>query len=289
MIDEAIEGLPTSMDPYAPSKRGDMGIDMGQEKAAPTDFDTASEPPISQPPDPQAVSDAGGMEGTLDSGGILDPTTPVWKPTQTPNKKDLAFERSDGFKMRIRKIESVPGKWLGQIWKDDEVLDKGQLMIPTDVDPSEYVQKMADHMLDSKSHRDEQEETTEEPALGPEMPDMGVPGEQPPGMPGGVPGGPGGPELAPGQLGPEEDAELEDEMLAAGKGGPTPEELGIEPEEMEAEGGVPGGPAGGMEAGEMEAGEGEEAFDFDDEDLENIDLDIGGEEEFDLEEEEEEP
>jgi hypothetical protein len=160
LLQEAIEGLPTSMDPYAPSQRD------GTQPSPDSKIDDT------EPPSPQGVTKTTDklddtlddkLDDTLDTG-LLQPTRPTWKPLRLPNKKDLAFTRSDGFKLRLRKVESVPGKWLAQLWKDEEVLEYGQISIPDNVKPAEYIQKMADYMLDANSNRYEQEETEEQSA-----------------------------------------------------------------------------------------------------------------------------
>jgi hypothetical protein len=133
------------MDPYVPSQRAEQTTDH-----TPKIDDT-------KPPPSQDVTKAD--DTPMLDAGLLKPTRPTWKPLQLQNKKDLGFTRSDGFSLRLRKVESVPGKWLAQLWNKDEVLEQGQLSIPNNVKPAEYVQKMADYMLDGNSNRYEQEGT----------------------------------------------------------------------------------------------------------------------------------
>jgi len=177
-----IPGLPASRDPLAPM-RDKQELSMGLEREKPTDLGQdeleTGKPPPSQDAKPAAkdrslkdelkdtdldlLDQEPGQEepGQGEAGEIAgeEPTEekPTWQSVSIPNKKDRAYRRSDGFMLRMRPVESVPGKWIAQVWNDDKVLDKGQLMIPKDVDPDEYVQKMADYMLDGRSNRYEQQ------------------------------------------------------------------------------------------------------------------------------------
>jgi hypothetical protein len=103
----------------------------------------------------------------------LAPKMPEWEPFKLPNKQDMAFRRTDGFFLRMRKLKSVPGKWLAQIYRDDKILDKGQVIIPTGYDPREFIQKVANYMLDGNSFRYEQD-----PASGPGQDMAGMPPEE---------------------------------------------------------------------------------------------------------------
>lgn len=142
IMSEAIEGLPDSMDPYAPMQSPEN--------------ENTEQPSTELQNDPD-ISNLGGDNTLGDMDQMpLEPQGPVWKPITLPNKKDIAFERSDGFRLRLRQITHVPGKWLAQLWKEKKVLESGQLIIPSDVDPADYVQKMADYMLDGQSERYEQ-------------------------------------------------------------------------------------------------------------------------------------
>lgn len=159
-LEEAIAGLPQSINPYAPSERPD--VDMASElKPATAEELPKPEEPISaeQPIEPEPTPEAP-EEPSFTPSPIPPPTPkgPVWEKKVLPNKKDIGFERSDGFGLRIRRIESVTGKHLAQIWKDDEVLEKGYVMVPLGEDPVKYIQGMADAMLNDGSERDEDEE-----------------------------------------------------------------------------------------------------------------------------------
>lgn len=194
ILSEAIEGLPTSTDPYAPAKRS----------GAPAQEEPLDQPPMEEP------EEQSGQEPDLGDDEIDDileepggmPEMPTWEPFEVPNKKDMAFRRDDGFLLRARRLESIPNKWVAQLWKqgaEGEILDKGTIFIPDDMDPGEYLQKVSDYMLDGKSRRYTQSQM---------MPGLG--GE-----------GAGGGEIAePGGV-PEADSAEADE------------EMGLEDEDME--------------------------------------------------------
>ena len=69
----------------------------------------------------------------------------------------MSFRRSDGFLLRFRKLGFKSNKYIAQLWHGETVLDQGQIMVPQGIDPTEFIQKMADYMLDSKSSRFEQQ------------------------------------------------------------------------------------------------------------------------------------
>jgi len=152
-IAEDIEGLPKSTDPYAPSVR-----------------DLDKKPELKEP-DEESIGDIG-KEPELEPAEELLPKEPIpeepelempyWEPTETNNKKDIAFKRSDGFTLRARQYQSVPGKWIAQLYSKNKLLDWGNLFIPADIKPDEYLQKMADYMLDKDSLRYEQGEMGKE-------------------------------------------------------------------------------------------------------------------------------
>jgi len=176
-IREAIEGLPSSSDPYSSPDRWGKGEDLP----------SAGDPPPSQDPteaddeelgmddelDDELDDDLGDLEDDLggledDLGGLGDeetgPEIPSWSSLELPNKKDIGFERSDGFKLRFRPVNMVPGRYMAQLWRDDKILDKGRLDVPEGEDAASFIQKMADYMLDGNSNRYKQQEPIEEPA-----------------------------------------------------------------------------------------------------------------------------
>ena len=177
-INEAVAGLPVSMDPYAPTvARPD--VDMSSDTKPPansedlpeTDPSSAQQQPV-VPAGPTAPGEMPAQPGGLQGPAApvpLSPETNVWEKYPLPNKKDIGFQRGDGFFLRIRRIDSVPGKYLAQLWKDDEILDRGQVIVPPNTDPLEYIKSMADTMLDDNSERYEQEPEpiAQEPQLGP--------------------------------------------------------------------------------------------------------------------------
>ena len=174
------------MDPYAPTAaRPD--VDMSSDTKPPANAEELPEvPPPSASQQPVVPSGEMGMPAAgappPPNGGTpgaspglgappvaapLTPETNVWQKYPLPNKKDIGFKRGDGFFLRIRKVDSVPGKYLAQLWKGNEVLDKGQVLVPPNTNPIEYIKSMADTMLDDNSKRYEQEEVPPPPPLGP--------------------------------------------------------------------------------------------------------------------------
>lgn len=197
LIAEAIEGLPASRDPYNPAQRDDVGdidTDIAADESMPPDEPM---PPDDQPmpgeegkeddlglepempdegtkdePDQTELQDQVNMPGPEAIENAIDDGMPFWEPMEVPNKKDLAFQRSDGFVLRARPLTSVPGKWVAQLYTGQKVIDKGMLFVPPDVDPTEYLQKMSDYMLDKDSNRFNQQPVPEEPlaSVTPEAP-----------------------------------------------------------------------------------------------------------------------
>lgn len=196
LLNEAIKGLPDSYDPYAGSERisqskpslGDLdsGLDLGSsvegedENKGEVDINKASEK-MSEPEKGQQIAPP-----------PPSPTTPTWKLFPLPNKKDVGLRRSDGFILRMRKLGSIPNKWLAQVFSGNKVLDKGQVIVPQDVDPIAYIRDMADHMLDKLSERDVEYQEL--------APDEGLEGM----------GGMGGDEAEPVVPGLEKEGESED-------------------------------------------------------------------------------
>lgn len=218
---EAIEGLPASHDPYEPTKRDDLGI-ADPDLAEGPGLEPPEEEPGVQPgpeddigqiedPEQEGVPPEGAGAGIAEPPSPEQPSVPIWEPHQVPNKKDLAFKRSDGFMLRARSLESVPGKWLAQLYRDDKVIERGMLMIPNDVEPREYLQKMSDYMLDGDSERYQQQGTPE-------------PGEEPETMPLDTEG----PEQDLLDAGSEEDIGLDDEEFELDDGEFEFEESGLE-------------------------------------------------------------
>jgi hypothetical protein len=152
IIKEKIEGLPDSYDPYAPMTEVDHEGEIKGEDDVDLDED------LDDPEEDEGI-DLGfdddelgiGEEDTEEDYG--KDKTPYWEPIELPNKKDIGFKRSDGFYLRARRLESVPNKWIAQIWAKDKILDKGSIFIEDDLDPGEYLQKVSDYMLDHNSRR----------------------------------------------------------------------------------------------------------------------------------------
>ena len=167
---EAIEGLPTSSDPYEPSMRPELDKPLSSE---PSDLDQKSKLGL-----PDELPDGLPKEDLSPK-----PTGPIWDPMELPNKQDLGFRRNDGFMLRARRLESVPNKWIAQLWIKDKVLDNGSLFIPKEEDPALYLQEMTNYMLDTGSFRyqqagmEEPSEPFEEPqSLGPPPEELKEPG-----------------------------------------------------------------------------------------------------------------
>jgi len=162
-IREAIEGLPASLDPYSPSERSDADTPEPSEKQEGKAPDSEEEP-----------EDLEALSGEVDS--LLEPPKPQrpsWRAlTEMPgawskmtNAKDQMYERSDGFVLRFRPLVSVPNRFLAQIIRGDEVLEKGFVDVPMGIDPKSYLQKMSDTMLDAKSERYAPEEPDQNEGL----------------------------------------------------------------------------------------------------------------------------
>lgn len=166
ILKEAIEGLPVSHDPYEPAKR-DIQPQPGPDEPVGV-LDTEDQ-------DVELDDELGDMPANDDIAQALgeDPdqqqetNIPFWEPMELPNKKDIGYKRSDGFNLRARRLSSVPNKWVAQLYKDDEVLDKGTLFIGDDKDPGEYLQRMSDYMLDNESNRYTQQQLSPGDMLGP--------------------------------------------------------------------------------------------------------------------------
>jgi hypothetical protein len=200
-LNEVIEGMPKTMDPYAASGRPD--VRMSSETTPPAEKDEipdAGEPsgtdqPI-KPADeqidiPPVGDESAGAAGGIGPGPAPAPPEVMWEKFKLPDKRDLGYRRTDGFFLRFRKT-AVQGKYLAQLWRGDKVLSKGFTIVPVGEDPIAYIQGIADAMLDAGSERKKQEEPEEpEEPLGPtEAPEGGEP----------VAGAEGTPEEAPGEL-----------------------------------------------------------------------------------------
>lgn len=150
VLDEAIAGLPDSIDPYAPAARTgekkteDAGLeDLGEETEAGGEDGLGGD----------LGGDLGGMSDLGSLGAPPEQNKPAWEPFELKNKKEIAFRREDGFKLRMYKLESVRNIWLAQLWLDDQIIDKGQIVVPNGVDPIGFIKGVADHMLDYRSRR----------------------------------------------------------------------------------------------------------------------------------------
>ncbi len=236
-----IEGLPTSRDPYAPAQRPET----------PGELKDLGFSEVSAQEGGEGLDDIG---GEIPEGPALppEPTGPTWEAFKLPNKKDMAFRRNDGFILRIRSLESVPGKFIAQLYTGDKLLNKGQVKIPGDVDPAQYVKDMADYMLDGDSNRYEQEAAPsgiedfgkepegELPPEEGEAPNLGGGLDL-----GGLPGDEGAPpeEFKEGETPPEEEGEegTTEEGVPQEEGEPKPEgeeDLDLE-DEFEFENEIP--------------------------------------------------
>jgi hypothetical protein len=178
-----IPGLPKSRDPYEPAKRDFEKPILGPRADIPEDEEEldlgelGDEDEVGEPtPNRGEIPGLGKEE---DIGADIDPSElnpddvgelgpevpdeppkPHWGPVSLPNKKDIGFQRSDGFILRMRKLESVPGRWLAQLYRDDEVVSgRGPkfLNVPAGEDPYKYAQKTADLSLDAFSKRYDQQ------------------------------------------------------------------------------------------------------------------------------------
>lgn len=182
-----IPGLPKSRDPYEPTNRNfekpilGPGIDMpedeeldlgeleddggeGEEKKEPGE-PTPNHDEISGLEDDLGV-DVNTSDLNPENVGELgpevpdEPPKPHWGPVALPNKKDVGFQRSDGFILRMRKLESVPGRWLAQLYRGDEIISGPGpkfLNVPAGEEPYKYAQKTADLSLDAFSKRYDQQ------------------------------------------------------------------------------------------------------------------------------------
>ena len=173
-LQEQIKGLPDTMDPYAPSTREQ---EEAQETAdTPSNTNENPEDPEKAIVGPEEGPEEGQEEGqeNLDApeeiekldtelGLQSEPKLPTWTTTNTKNKKDIVIQRDDGFKLRIRKMNIKPRRWIAQLWTKNKTLDKGFIDIPPNTDPTEYTQKIADYILDKDSERYKQRNPKEYP------------------------------------------------------------------------------------------------------------------------------
>ena len=195
LLTEDIEGLPKSKDPYASEEEYDEeeydelddDLEVGRQYA-----DTDPKPYEGEEKVPDYDNDMDNppiyKDETLGmdelTGEELDkpePMSPPWEPFELPNKKDIGLKRADGFMLRARRIESVPGKWIAQLWNKEKVIDKGFLWIPTDVDPVEFISKLADTMLDRDTFRYQQNPNEGQPEVAMDGPEPEGLGEEPEG------------------------------------------------------------------------------------------------------------
>lgn len=174
LLSEDIEGLPKSKDPYASEEEydeldGDLEVGRQYADTDPEPYEGEEDVPDydDDMDDPPIYKDEtlGMDELTGEEPGEPEPTSPPWEPFELPNKKDIGLKRADGFMLRARRIESVPGKWVAQLWNKEKVIDKGFLWIPTDVDPVEFVSKLADTMLDRDTFRYQQNPNEGQPEV----------------------------------------------------------------------------------------------------------------------------
>ncbi len=177
-----IPGLPKSRDPYEPAERdfekpilGPMAdtpedeLDLGELG----DEDEAGGEPVPNRDEIPGLGKEEDLGAEIDTSELNpddvgklgpevpdEPPKPHWGPVTLPNKKDIGFQRSDGFILRMRKLESVPGRWLAQLYRDDDVVSgRGPkfLDVPAGEDPYKYAQKTADLSLDAFSKRYDQQ------------------------------------------------------------------------------------------------------------------------------------
>lgn len=190
LLAEAIEGLPDSYNPYDKTSDDGQGDQKG-DGLGDTDSGVDLGSAVEGGGEPAGIESDGSGGSEEEGGGELAginsndvaqkmeepekgeqvapppamPTVPSWTSFPLPNKKDIGLRRSDGFILRMRKLESLSNKWLAQVFIGDKVLDKGQVIVPQDVDPITYIRDMADYMLDALSERDVQvNDTSEESA-----------------------------------------------------------------------------------------------------------------------------
>lgn len=117
---------------------------------APIDIETD----IEQPPEPslddieigadQEQIDIPDIEEPLDAAPEAPTSTQTWTEVPADDPRDMLFKHIDGFMLRMRPLHS---RWVAQLYKDDEILDKGQVDVPTGSDPIEYIKSVADRML----------------------------------------------------------------------------------------------------------------------------------------------
>jgi hypothetical protein len=168
LLNEAIAGLPTSMNPYAPAERANTDMSADTRPAANTDEipnagqPASTEQPISSPKQADAMdipqSNAISAPTNAEENRLGAPKQKAtWERLSTPNKKDMSLRRSDGFNLRFREIDSVPGKYMAQLWREKDVLDKGFVMVPQGSNPELHITTMADEMLDGDSKRYDQQ------------------------------------------------------------------------------------------------------------------------------------
>lgn len=171
LILEKIEGLPNSYDPYAPLEEvehegeidGEIGDGLEGDELEGFEDKSDDEPEEDDLGDDFSLEEDGlgdDFDEGFDDEGFDEEEKdeiPYWEPVSVPNKKDICFKRSDGFYLRARRLESVPNKWIAQLWSGDKILDKGSIFIGNDLDPGEYLQRVADYMLDNTSRRYTQE------------------------------------------------------------------------------------------------------------------------------------
>lgn len=132
--------MPDSPDPYA-------GHD--DETTEPEiEEPTPEEPGLEPEPAPELDIGAEAPPEELPQDISTEPEmTPDWVPEEPSDRRDLSFKHSEGFHLRMRRLDSSENKWLAQLYADDKILDKGFVKVPLGIDPTEYIIGITDKML----------------------------------------------------------------------------------------------------------------------------------------------
>ena len=116
-----------------PGPTGELEDDLGLEMEEPTE-------------EPMGPDLEGGMALGDDSFVNGGPRTDQWTASKSTDGRDETFAKGD-LRLRFRPIKSIENRWVAQLTKGDKLLNKGFIDVPSDAEPMEYIQDLADSML----------------------------------------------------------------------------------------------------------------------------------------------
>lgn len=172
---QEIPGAENPEDPFA-----DLDMNLGGEDTPEMpslgNGEAGEEEPIQEEPPPESDADPeldNVAEPALDTPsdistsdtGLADAPKPPkkrkWDPV-TPldnDMKSISFKSDkEGILLDIKRLDAIPNMWIARLYKGDNLLDYGQVIIPKRIkDPITYIIELANAMLDNKSMRYEQE------------------------------------------------------------------------------------------------------------------------------------